>query len=104
MSVTRIVDNSILRLRLNTGVNGSGDPTYSTKSLSNVKPAATDQDVYAVAQALAALQNYVLTSIARVDNSLLEDIYDAGRCCSCNGRNYCKKYFYHKWRRFNYQA
>jgi len=48
-------------------------PVYRTKSLSSVKTTAVDQDIYDVAQALVALQEYTLVTVLRVDSALLEE-------------------------------
>lgn len=71
MAVTRLPGNSLLRLELHVGVNGSGNPVFRTKSLNNVKAAATDQDLFDVAAALAALQEYPLNSVSRMDGAEL---------------------------------
>lgn len=73
MAVTKVPGVSTLRLELQTGTSGSGNPVYRIKSLSNVKPDAADQDIYAVAAAVAQLQDYPLHSINRVDSAQLID-------------------------------
>ncbi|MDD3654944.1 MAG: DUF1659 domain-containing protein [Desulfotomaculaceae bacterium] len=40
MAVTKVPTGAALTLKLNTGTDGSGNPVFRTKSLSNVKPAA----------------------------------------------------------------
>jgi hypothetical protein len=59
-------------MQFQTGLDGNGDPVFRTKSLSNVKTTAIDQDIYDVAQALVALQEYTLATVLRVDSALLE--------------------------------
>jgi len=71
MAVSKVPANSVLRLELRVGVNASGNPILRRKSLNNVKPAASDQDLYDVAAALAALQEYPLNGISRVDDAQL---------------------------------
>lgn len=71
MPVNKVTAVSTLRLELQTGINTSGNPVIRRKSLSNVKPAASDQDLYDVAAALASLQQYPLNGISRIDNSQL---------------------------------
>jgi hypothetical protein len=74
MAVNKVPANSILRLELQTGVNGSGNPVYRNRSLTNAKTTATDQDLFDVATSLASLQDYTLTGISRVDNAELVEV------------------------------
>lgn len=74
MAVEKIPSGSTLRMQFHTGVDGDGDPIYRTKSLTNVKTDAADQDIYDVAQALAQLQEHTLMTIQRVDSAVLEDM------------------------------
>ena len=71
MAVTKVPGNSVLRLVLHVGDSGSGSPILRNRSLNNVKSAALDQDIFDVAGALAALQDYALNGITRVDNAAL---------------------------------
>lgn len=73
MAVDKIPSGSVLRMQFQTGVDGNGDPVYSTKSLSNVKTDALDQDIFDVAQALAQLQEHTLMAVLRVDSAVLEE-------------------------------
>ncbi|WP_066638580.1 DUF1659 domain-containing protein [Desulfolucanica intricata] len=73
MAVTKVPSGSALRMRLQTGVDGEGNPVYRTKSLNNVKADALDQDIYDVSQAVSGLQEYTLVSVERVDNAELVD-------------------------------
>ncbi|OPX85338.1 MAG: hypothetical protein A4E53_03556 [Pelotomaculum sp. PtaB.Bin104] len=45
MAVTKVPAGAALKLKLNTGTDGSGNPIFRTKSLSNVKPTAADADI-----------------------------------------------------------
>lgn len=74
MAVNKVPSNSVLVLEFRVGVDADGDPVYRNRSLSNVKPAATDQDLFDVATALAALQEYPLNSISRTDRAQLVQI------------------------------
>ncbi|MDD3654837.1 MAG: DUF1659 domain-containing protein [Desulfotomaculaceae bacterium] len=71
MAVTKVPTGAALKLKLNTGTDGSGNPVFRTKSLSNVKPAAADADIYDVAVSLSGLQSHTLASISRVDSAEL---------------------------------
>ncbi len=61
-------------LRLESGVNASGNPTYSSRTYSNVKPEAGDQDVYDIAAILAGLQSLPVVSITRVNEVELVNV------------------------------
>jgi len=74
MAVNNVPVGSVLRLQLQTGVDGNGDPVIRNKSLSNVKADALDQNVFDVAQALALLQEHILESVLRIDSARLEEV------------------------------
>lgn len=66
--------SSAVRLFFETGFNQSGDPVYSSRTYSNVKPTASEDDVYALAGLLAQLQDYPLGRVNRVDNADIEEL------------------------------
>ncbi|HBX22198.1 MAG TPA: DUF1659 domain-containing protein [Desulfotomaculum sp.] len=74
MAVNNVPVGSVLRLQLQTGVDGNGDPIIRNKSLSNVKADALDQNVFDVAQALALLQEHILENVLRIDSARLEEV------------------------------
>jgi len=74
MAVNKVPAGSVLRLELQTGVDGNGNPVYRNRNLSNAKPTAADQDLYDVANSLAGLQEYTLSSISRVDSAALVEV------------------------------
>jgi len=73
MAVNNVPVGSVLRLQLQTGVDGNGDPVIRNKSLSNVKTDALDQDIFDVAQALVLLQEHMLENVMRIDSARLEE-------------------------------
>ncbi|MDD2573927.1 MAG: DUF1659 domain-containing protein [Bacillota bacterium] len=66
--------DSRLRLRYEVGVDDEGNPRYSTRTYSRVKPDAADQNVYDIAVAFAGLQEYPLTSVNRVNETELVNV------------------------------
>lgn len=74
MAVNNVPVGSALRLQLQTGIDGNGDPVIRNKSLTNVKPDALDQDVFDVAQALVLLQEHILENVLRIDSARLEEV------------------------------
>jgi len=71
MAVTKVEQNGKLVVKVETGVNASGNPTYRLRSFQNVKPGAADGDVYAVAQALVNLQQHTVVNVARMEEGNL---------------------------------
>jgi hypothetical protein len=63
---------SQLVIRVETGVNAQGAKTYSNRSY-DLKNEATDEDVFAVAQALASLQSRIVASVQRIHTFELEE-------------------------------
>jgi len=75
MAVVSTASGAVLVTQYQTGTTEAGAPIISQRSFSDVKSAATDQDVYDVAEALFGLIDYPLTSIRR-DNRF--DLTDEG--------------------------
>lgn len=73
MPVVSTIVDSRLQLRLQTGEDTQGNPIVRTKTYSRVKPAALDEDVYAVAKALAGLQINPLVEVKRVNEKDLSE-------------------------------
>ncbi|GAW93492.1 DUF1659 domain-containing protein [Calderihabitans maritimus] len=71
MAVTVVPLESTLRLELVTGTDANGNPVVRTSSYRGIKPAAADQDVFDVAQAIAGLQVHTLNRISRVNENEL---------------------------------
>jgi len=67
MAVVKVPQSVKLVLKVQTGVNASGDPVYRSRTFANVKAAAADSDVFAVAEGLAGLQKNTLVDIVRQD-------------------------------------
>lgn len=66
--------DSRLRIRYEVGLDNNGNPRYSTRTYSGVKPTAADQDAYDVAAALSGLQVYPMVSVTRVNEAELVNI------------------------------
>lgn len=62
---------SRMQLRLIVGQDTGGNPVYRTRSYSNVKPLASDDDVFAVGNALAELQVQELDELRRINEYVL---------------------------------
>ncbi|WP_258359429.1 DUF1659 domain-containing protein [Moorella sulfitireducens (nom. illeg.)] len=57
------------RIQVQTGTDTNGQPVYRLRSYSRVKPAATDQDVFDVAQAIGTLQVNPVIAISRLNEN-----------------------------------
>lgn len=56
MPAVKVPQNSTVGIKVQSGINASGNPLYKTIHFNSVKSAAADQDVYDVATSLADLQ------------------------------------------------
>lgn len=67
MATAALVESS-MRLDLDGGLDADNKPVVKNKNFSNVKTAATPDQIYSVATALAGLQTYPLIMIKRNDS------------------------------------
>jgi hypothetical protein len=58
---------SSMVLRVQTGVDEAGSAVFKDKSYSRVLPTASQEDLYAVAEALMSLSSWSLHHVQRVD-------------------------------------
>ena len=70
MSVVEIKNPTSLKIRFDLGMEDGQSKTKS-KTFSNVKHDADAQNVYDVAEALMALQEYTVLETAKIDNTTL---------------------------------
>ena len=52
MAVNKTIETASISIEIQKGIDRAGDPVYSKKSFSNVKPEASPENVYLVAQAI----------------------------------------------------
>lgn len=71
MAVQKVPQKTTLGIKIQTGLNSAGNPIYKTLGFSNVKVAATDDNVYAIGLGLAGLQKYPAVALMRTDSSNL---------------------------------
>ncbi len=72
MAVTVIPVQTRLQLRLQVGVDDKGNPKFATRSFSNLKPGAENEQLFLLGQSLTGLQEHDLSAIRRVDEVELE--------------------------------
>ncbi|WP_141432382.1 DUF1659 domain-containing protein [Bacillus sp. 03113] len=63
-----ILADTKLRITFETGLNEKGEPIFKAKTFSNIKKEATADQLYSVAQAIASISAYTLSSIERNDS------------------------------------
>ena len=71
MAVTKAPQESRIGIKVVNGVSATGANVFKTLGFSNVKPTATDQDIYDVGASLAGLQAKSLVAIVRTDSANL---------------------------------
>lgn len=67
MAVVKVVKASRLVIKVEDGATSAGKTVYRQRAYRNVKIDAAEADVFAVGQALAALQSHPVAGIGRVD-------------------------------------
>ena len=72
MAVVPVKEPSAVKIKLNKGTDLNLKVIYQTKTLSSIKPTATDDDIVAVVNGLVDLQQHTLEKITRVDNTDLQ--------------------------------
>ena len=71
MPITKVPQMAHAMISYEDGINASGGTLTKSYRLSNVKAAATDADIYAVADGIGSLQSKTVMEISRVDESVL---------------------------------
>lgn len=66
----RKISSSII-LQVESGMAPDGSAVYSSRTISKIDPALSDDDAYAFATALGALQDYPIGDIQRSEKSVL---------------------------------
>lgn len=74
MAVTRVPQTSRVIITVQNGLSAAGQPVLLKRTYKSVKPGALEADVYAVAQGLASLQKYPLTTVSRMDEGNLVNV------------------------------
>lgn len=71
MAISKVPQGAMLSIKVQVGSTASGGPAYKNLRFPRVKASAIDADFYEIANALAGLQKYPLTSIERIDTASL---------------------------------
>lgn len=64
---------SSIKIKYDCGSDLNGDTIYKTKTYSNIKASASNDDVMAVTNAIVSLQSNTSAAVNRVDNSSLSE-------------------------------
>jgi hypothetical protein len=67
MAVVSTKVSSALKLTMKTGVDEKGKDKFVTKTLSNLKVTALDEDIFAVGEAISNIKTYPLFGLGRED-------------------------------------
>ncbi|MFA5525115.1 MAG: DUF1659 domain-containing protein [Tissierellales bacterium] len=73
MAITSVIKDSKLKIQLDGGLNEKGNPIVKSKTFSKVKTNAANDNLFAVAESLAGLQDMPLIGIKRVDETDLQE-------------------------------
>jgi hypothetical protein len=73
MAVITTSLGSRLQLKVQTGVDGDGNPVLKTRTYNRLKSGASDEDVYQFATIIAGLQKHALYEVNRVNEVRLEE-------------------------------
>lgn len=73
MTVVSTPNASSVKVKFDHGTDLNGDRVIKTKTFSSIKSGASNDNIMAVVNALAAMQQYTLSGTNRVDNSSLSE-------------------------------
>jgi hypothetical protein len=74
MAILLMRNFSRCQVRLQSGVDGEGNPIYATRVFGRIKPDTSDQDMYDVVQGIVGLQDLPVHTIRRLeDGELVEE-------------------------------
>lgn len=73
MAVISTPNASSIKVKFDNGTDLNGDRIIKTKTYSYIKSDALNEDIMTVVNALNNLQQHVLTSVNRVDNTSLSE-------------------------------
>ena len=67
MAIASTKVESALKLTMKTGVDINGKDKLVTKTLSNLKVTAVDEDIFAIGEAISNIKTYPLVSLSKED-------------------------------------
>ena len=72
MAVTRKEQTTKLAIVVVTGQDPRGNLTKAIRSIGNINPNLSDNDMYEIGSELAQFQTYEIMSVGRIDSAILE--------------------------------
>ena len=73
MAVISTPNASSVKIKFDHGVDLNGDRIIKTKTLNQIKPDSSNDNIMSVVNALSSLQQHTLSSTNRVDNTSLSE-------------------------------
>lgn len=73
MAVVSTPNASCVKVKFDHGTDLNGDRVVKTKTFSSIKSGASNENIMAVVNTIAALQQHTLSGTNRVDNSSLSE-------------------------------
>ena len=73
MAVVSTPNASSIKVKFDHGTDLNGDRVIKTKTYSSIKSSATNDNIMAIVNSLAGLQQHTLSGTNRVDNSSLSE-------------------------------
>ena len=73
MDVISTPNATSVKVKFDHGADVNGDRIIKTKTLTNIKSSASNDDIMAVVNAISNLQKHTLSATNRVDNSSLSE-------------------------------
>jgi hypothetical protein len=64
-------ETSKIILKVENGMGEGGKPVYASRTFQHINPALSDDDAYAIGEALAGLQTHTLGTVSRTDSAQL---------------------------------
>ena len=71
MATLRSDETKKIQVKVETGVTSGGNPTYSVRSLSNIKNDLSDDDARVIGSGYGALQTYPVGAIVLAETAVL---------------------------------
>ena len=73
MAVISTPNASSVKVKFDQGADLNGDRIIKTKTYSNIKSSALDDDIMSAVKAIEGLQQHTLNGVNRIDNSSLSE-------------------------------
>lgn len=72
MAIERNSAKSTLKIKVAVGAGANGSVTYGVRTITDMNPELTDEDMLAIGQEVGTLQTYAVSGVVRTDSATLE--------------------------------